>query len=181
MIYAPSEDSFLLAECVRLYHGKGALEIGVGSGIILDALADRFDFVAGTDIEVEALRLCKRKTNALLVCSDSAFAFAPLNQFDLIVSNPPYLPNDGRVIDPAVHGGPHGIEVTTRFIASALPVLADAGRILVVMSSLADHSAFDSMIANENLKKKVIKEKRLFYETLSVVEISRKQLLLENS
>ncbi|MGI0037532.1 MAG: HemK2/MTQ2 family protein methyltransferase [Nitrososphaera sp.] len=173
MIYAPSDDSFLLAECVRLYRGKRALEIGVGSGIILEALEDRFDSVAGTDIDHEALRSCKGKSRALLVCCDAASAFAAGKRFDLIVSNPPYLPADESVVDRTVHGGPSGIEATINFIVSALPLLAESGRILVVKSSLADSAALGNLAAGENLKIKVIREKRLFYETLSVIELSR--------
>lgn len=172
MIYPPSEDSFLLAECARRYRGKSALEIGVGSGIILEALEGRFDVVAGTDVDTEALRSCMRKTHALLVCCDAASAFSPNAQFELILSNPPYLPDDQSLIDRTVHGGPAGIEATVNFVASALPLLAEGGRILVVVSSIADSRALDALIAERNLKKNVIAEKKLFYETLSVLELS---------
>ena len=173
MIYVPSEDSFLLAECVRLYRGKSALEIGVGSGIILEALVDRFDRVAGTDIDLEALRSCKPRTGALLVCCDAASAFAPTGKYDLVVSNPPYLPSDESVIDRTVHGGPTGIEATINFIESALPLLVESGRILVVVSSHAESSSLRSLAAKRNLKTRLIKQKSLFFETLSVVELSR--------
>ena len=173
MIYAPSEDSFLLAECVRNYRGKRALEIGVGSGIILEALDDHFDIVAGTDIDHEALRSCNRKTKSLLVCCDAASAFASRASFELIVSNPPYLPDDERAVDRTVHGGPAGIEATVHFTKTALPLLANEGRILVVISSLADSASFESLVEKEKLKTKVLRELRLFYETLSVIEISR--------
>jgi release factor glutamine methyltransferase len=170
MIYAPSDDSFLLAESVRRYAGRNALEIGVGSGIILDALLDRFETVAGTDIDYEALR--SYKGSAGLVCCDAASAFAQKARFDLIVSNPPYLPDD-RVVDRTVHGGPAGVEATIHFLDSALPLLTQEGKILVITSSLADPAALDAVIASKSLVKKVIKEKKLFFETLSVVELSR--------
>ena len=173
MIYALAEDSFLLAECVRRYRGKSALEIGVGSGIILDALEDRFGFVAGTDIDLEALRLCMRKSKALLVCCDAASAFASKSWFDLILSNPPYLPDDQGAIDRTVHGGPAGIEATVRFVTTAIPLLAPGGIILLVISSIADSRVLDALVAESSLKRRVIKEKKLFYETLSVIELSR--------
>jgi HemK-related putative methylase len=173
MVYAPSEDSFLLAHCVRAYHGKSALEIGVGSGIILEALADHFDLVVGTDIDLEALRSCSGKTKSLLVCCDAAYAFAPRPVFELIVSNPPYLPDDETVADRTVHGGPGGMEATVRFLTSALPLLAEGGRILVVISSLADPAALERLVEKEKLRTRVLKDRRLFYETLSVIEISR--------
>ena len=173
MIYAPSEDSFLLAECVRLYRGGRALEIGVGSGIILEALEARFDSVAGTDIDLESLRSCKGRSRALLVCCDAASAFSTYKRFDLIVSNPPYLPSDEKVVDRTVHGGPSGFETTIEFLESALPLLAENGRILVVVSSLADSTGLGNFAARENLKRKLKMEKTLFYETLSVIELAR--------
>ena len=145
----------------------------MGSGIILEALEDRFESVAGTDIDLEALRSCKGKSRPLLVCCDAASAFVPERRFDLIISNPPYLPADESVIDRTVHGGPSGIEETINFIMSALPLLGEGGRILVVTSSLADSTELGKLEARENLKRKLIKEKKLFYETLSVIELSR--------
>ena len=61
-------------------------------------------------------------------------------KFDLIVSNPPYLPNDDchNIRDPTVHGGPTGIETTVHFINSALPLLVWDGKMLIVISSFAD-------------------------------------------
>jgi hypothetical protein len=53
-----------------------------------------------------------------------------------------------------------------------MPLLAKDGRVLVIVSSLADASELDKFIAKEKMKKKTVKEKRLFYETLSVVELS---------
>ncbi|HKU50763.1 MAG TPA: HemK2/MTQ2 family protein methyltransferase [Nitrososphaera sp.] len=180
MVYAPSEDSFLLAECVMHYKGKMALEIGVGSGIVLESLGDCFEFIAGTDIDVEALRLCKgRKTNAALVCCDACSAFAQVKKlrFDLIVTNPPYLPDDDKLIDRTVHGGPTGIEATVHFVRSAVPLLADGGKILVVVSSLADASGLDALLEREKLTKKLVKEKELFFEKLAVYELSQGQKL----
>jgi methylase of polypeptide subunit release factors len=106
----------------------------------------------------------------MLACCDAASAFS--GKFDLIVSNPPYLPDD-RVKDPTVHGGHTGIETTMHFVESALPLLAKGGRMLVVVSSLADHSALGRLIAEKKMRKNVVKEKGLFYETLLVVELSR--------
>jgi release factor glutamine methyltransferase len=167
----PAEDTQLLAECVRNYRGKWALEIGIGSGTVAQALAENFDSVTGSDIDLASLKYCyKSKNNAIaLVCCDAASAFR--GKFDLIVSNPPYLPDD-TVKDATVHGGPKGIEKTIHFIKSALPLLADGGRILVLVSSLADQSLLDLFVQERKLKKKVVKEKVLFYERLSVLELT---------
>jgi release factor glutamine methyltransferase len=128
-MYTPSDDTFLLADCIRQYYGGRALEIGVGSGLLLKK---NFAYVAGSDIDLHALQHCKQQkttsANVLLVCCDAGSAFG-IGKFDLIVSNPPYLPNDdNNTRDPAVNGGPTGIEITVHFINSALPLLQGRGR-----------------------------------------------------
>ncbi len=179
-MYAPSDDTFLLADCIRQYNGRRALEIGVGSGLLLNILEKNFAYVAGSDIDLQALQHCKQQTlssssssNVLLVCCDAGSAF-DIGKFDLIVSNPPYLPNDddNNSLDPTVHGGPTGIEATIHFINSALPLLAGDGKMLIVISSFANSSALEKVVVENSMNKKVVKEKRLFYETLSIVELS---------
>jgi release factor glutamine methyltransferase len=167
-MYVPSDDTFLLADCIKQYHGSWALEIGVGSGVLLNLLEKNFANVAGSDIDLRALEHCRGRSSAMLACCDAASAFA--GRFDLIVSNPPYLPDD-MVRDAAVHGGPAGIEATVHFIESALPLLARGGRMLIVVSSLADSTALDRLLEEKKMSKKVVKEKKLFYETLSVIEL----------
>ncbi|MEP0824782.1 MAG: methyltransferase [Nitrososphaera sp.] len=169
-MYVPSDDSFLLAECIKQYSGRWALEIGIGSGVLLNLLEKGFEHVAGSDIDLQALQYCRGRSDAMLVCCDAASAFTG-RRFDLIVSNPPYLPDDS-VRDSTVHGGPQGIETTIHFIESALPLLARGGKMLFVVSSLANSAALDKLIGEKKMVKKVVKEKRLFYETLSVVELS---------
>lgn len=186
-MYAPSEDTFLLADCIEHYNGRRALEIGVGSGLLLTILAKNYAYVAGSDIDLKVLQHCRLQTpseKVLLVCCDAGSAFGS-GKFDLIVSNPPYLPNDDGgnnnnsdnsnnncSLDPTIHGGPKGIETTVHFVKSALPLLAVDGKILIVISSFADSSALDRLVVENSMHKKVVNEKRLFYETLSIVELS---------
>jgi release factor glutamine methyltransferase len=167
-MYVPSEDTFLLADCIKQYRGRWALEIGVGSGFLLNMLEKNFANVAGSDIDLKVLQHCRGKSEAMLACCDAASAFA--GTFDLIVSNPPYLPDD-KVRDTTVHGGPAGMETTIQFIRSALQHLARGGRMLFVVSSLADSTALDQLVGEKKMSKKVVMEKRVFYETLSVVEL----------
>ena len=185
-MYAPSDDTFFLADCIRQYSGRWALEIGVGSGLLLRILEKNFAYVVGSDIDSEVLQHLKqqnRSSKALLVCCDAASAFGGV-KFDLIVSNPPYLPDDEdnkndnnnkinrSIRDLTVHGGPKGIETTIQFINSALPLLAQDGKMVFVTSSLADSSTLDNVIQQKKVHRKVIKEKRLFYETLYIIELS---------
>ncbi|WP_292642885.1 methyltransferase domain-containing protein [Nitrososphaera sp.] len=170
-MYAPAPDTFLLAECTSKYRGAWALEIGVGSGAVTEELAANFQNVAGTDIDLASLAYCRsRNRKPMLVCCDAASALSNV-RFDLVVANPPYLPDDIKK-DATVHGGSTGVETTIHFIESALPLLSRQGAMLVVVSSRSDQSALDAFLAEKGLKKKVVKEKRLFFERLSVLELT---------
>jgi len=184
-MYLPSDDTFLLAECIKYYRGNWALEIGVGSGFLLGILEKNFAHVAGSDIDFETLQHSKQKisSKALIVCCDAAEAFVANSElllFDLVVSNPPYLPNPNKFDNPSIwdktiHGGPTGIETTIRFIDSAFPLLARDGKMLFVVSSLAQNASLSNLkdiVEEKKIQMNVIKEKRLFYETLSIIELS---------
>src|SRR5919199_2361314 len=137
-MYIPSEDSLLLAESVKQYSGKSALEIGVGSGIILKILHDNFKIVAGTDVHFMSLKYCKESLphDIMLACCDAASVFH--YRFDLIVSNPPYLPMENYEIkDYAVNGGSTGIEMTLHFIRSGISILDIKGKMLIISSNLS--------------------------------------------
>jgi hypothetical protein len=72
-----------------------------------------------------------------------------------------------------VHGGSAGIETTIHFIESALSLLSEKeGRMLVIVSSLADLSALDRFMREKKLKKRVVAEKALFYERLYAIELT---------
>jgi release factor glutamine methyltransferase len=194
-LYLPSEDSILLADCLKDYSGNIALDIGVGSGIITQALCENFKKVIGTDLEFEILKKCNEDvaTNTLkdskkklenergfeLVCADAASAFRD-NIFDLVVSNPPYLPedydNEGmKIHDEAIYGGKSGMEVTLKLIKSSLTTLKREGKLLIIVSSLSNISSLQELLELLKLNMKKIVEKRLFFETLSVVEIGFKK------
>jgi HemK-related putative methylase len=175
-MYIPSEDSFLLAESAKQYSGKSALEIGVGSGIILKILHDNFKIVAGTDVHFMSLKYCKDNlpNDVMLACCDAASVFH--YKFDLIVSNPPYLPleKNHKKKDYAINGGSRGIEMILHFIRSSLSVLDVRGKILIISSNLSDTTKLEESLSQMSLKQTIIKEKKLFFETLQSIEISFK-------
>lgn len=167
-MYAPAEDTLFLMECAKRYRGKWALEMGIGSGAVAQSLLANFSNVVGTDVDLASLGYCRGK-EVMLVCCDAASAL--YGKFDLIVANPPYLPGDPQA-DATVHGGPAGIETTVHFIESALPLLSEMGRMLVIVSSLADSSALDEFVREKKLKKRIVAQKALFYERLYAVELA---------
>lgn len=173
LLYLPSDDSIFLSNIVNDYHGQLALEIGTSSGTIFRELSKNFSIVIGTDIDFNSLKLSLMMSkNDRLICCDAATALHNVI-FDLIVSNPPYLPNAMNHTDKTVDGGPTGIEVSIHFLTSAIDKLNNNGKILILVSSQSDKVILERFISKNNLIKKQIAQKDLFYETLQIIELSR--------
>lgn len=128
--------------------GSRVLDLGTGSGaIIITLLAECPDATGvATDLAAAAIALAQRNARRLGVAETLLWIhcnwFEAVNgQFDLIVSNPPYIPLSDfaklplavRGFDPAMalDGGPDGLEAYRRIAAGAGAHLAREGRILV--------------------------------------------------
>lgn len=192
-MYLPSDDSILLADCLKEYHGETALDVGLGTGIIGEALCRNFEYVVGSDIDFDTLenhkelgfRYFKIDNNRSkhcngfdLVCTDVASAFRD-NIFDLVVSNPPYLPDDydyeeKRIMDRTIYGGATGIELTLWVVRTSIPSLRKEGSLVIIVSSLSDLSQLHQLTDQLELNIRKKAEKKLFLETISVIEIKSK-------
>jgi release factor glutamine methyltransferase len=173
MLYLPSDDTIFLANTVNRYSGTLALEIGTSSGIVLMELAKNFSAVIGTDIDFCSLkRLLEMSRNQRVVCCHAASALHNI-KFDLIVTNPPYLPNSTGHIDKTIDGGPAGVEITIDFLMDAIGRLEIGGKILIIVSSISNTRKLDSFLSKNNIIAKKIAQKDLFYETLQILELSK--------
>jgi release factor glutamine methyltransferase len=142
----PRPDTEVLVEEVLKNEKSGAcrfLDLGTGCGCIAAVLAQRdpaWKATAG-DSSLAALKIAQRncKKNIAFVCCDRLAAFKNHEQFDFIVTNPPYikssvlptLDTSVRNFEPlsALDGGPDGL-VFYRYLADAAgPLLKDRGRI----------------------------------------------------
>lgn len=171
-MYYPSDDTIFLAHIVSNYHGNFALEIGTSSGTILRELSKNFNFAIGTDIDFCSLkRLVVTSENSRVICCDAASALCNV-KFDLIVFNPPYLPNTLIHADKSVDGGPTGIEISIHFIKSAIDKLSNEGRILFLISNLTHTKKLTAFISKNNLSVARVAQKKLFYERLQIFEIT---------
>jgi release factor glutamine methyltransferase len=172
-LYLPSDDSIFLSNIVNHYHGQLALEIGTGSGIILRELSKNFRIAIGTDIDFDSLKHSQSVLkNNRLICCDAASAIHDI-KFDLIVTNPPYLPNSPNHVDKTVDGGSTGVEVSIHILTSVLDKLSENGKILIVVSSLSEKKKLEYFIVENDLVMQQIAHKDLFYESLEIIEISR--------
>lgn len=127
-----------------------ALDLGTGSGCLAITLAVRCPAarIFATDISAESLELARQNAarhNVLdridLVQGDTFAAVASPKAFDLIISNPPYIPTaeipmlqiEVREHDPrlALDGGPDGLAFYRRIAAEAAPFLKPGGKIML--------------------------------------------------
>ncbi|MFY9695312.1 MAG: peptide chain release factor N(5)-glutamine methyltransferase [Xanthobacteraceae bacterium] len=141
-------------------------DLGTGSGAILLALLSELPnaFGVGTDTSPGALIIARGNARRLglrraaFVACDMAAALH--GQFDVIVSNPPYvasadigaLPPDVRLFDPcpALDGGPDGLDFY-RTIAAAAPSLLAADGVIVVELGAGQAEAVAALFAAAGL------------------------------
>jgi release factor glutamine methyltransferase len=153
-VYAPQEDSWLLIETMRRttpMRGRRVLDLCTGSGVLAVAAARLgADEVAAYDICARAVRCARNNASAAGVEVDvrqgslsDALAGRP---FDVVVSNPPYVPVNTAAsptlslpIGPARawDAGEDGRLVLDPLCAAAPELLAEGGRILIVQSEFA--------------------------------------------
>ncbi|MDA4111263.1 MAG: hypothetical protein OK439_01895 [Thaumarchaeota archaeon] len=170
--YLYGEDSALLGEAISRLEGKDAfLEIGLGGGGNLLVAAEKFGFVVGTDIMTLTNLDSEVLSKAEVLVADKASCFRR-GVFDVVVFNPPYLPSES-IQDVTIDGGPRGVDVPIQFLTSALEVLKQDGKILVLLSSLGIIDDFLKLCSDHSLNVEKFAERELFFETLSVYLISR--------
>lgn len=168
--YLSSDDSALFRKALRRYSGESCLEIGAGNGGGLIELSGSFERVVGTDLRTPSDSSWNRGSIDL-VLADSASCFRD-RSFDLVAFNPPYVPSD-QPADNTVDGGKDGEEVTMRFLAEAMRVARPEGKIVILLSSENPLAPVETVCQRNASTIRLLETKRLFYETLSVYEISR--------
>jgi release factor glutamine methyltransferase len=148
----PRADTETLVEAALSILPQGepctVLDLGTGSGaIIVTLLAERplargvATDLSSSAVEVASGNALRHGVGARLTLVETSWWQELNGDFDLIVSNPPYIPNGAiarlpkevRDFDPttALDGGPDGYEAYRRIAAGARPHLASGGRILV--------------------------------------------------
>jgi len=173
-VYPPSDDSFLLISSFDVLAGERILEIGCGSGVVSMHCVMNGGNVTCGDINRKAVALTKK--NMLLNSLDATVVetdvYSNVNErFDTIVFNLPYLPvREEGGLALSWSGGEDGLGPLPGLVAGARDHLLPGGRLIIVTSSLMDQDALRSVLDDLNVK--VLSELPLFFETLSVLEIS---------
>jgi release factor glutamine methyltransferase len=149
----PRPETELLAEEGWKFLGENktaALDFGTGTGCISIALAAKCPNakIVALDISTEAIALAKENaaknnvTERIDFLQGDVFSALPENlQFDLIISNPPYIPSaeigtlqpEVRDFDPraALDGGADGLDFYRKLAAEAKSFLKSDGKIML--------------------------------------------------
>ena len=194
-VYEPSDDTFMLAEAIlnenRTFNL--ALDMGCGSGALSIILAEKASHIIALDINPSAVK--NTKLNALInglsykidvICGD---LFHPIRYgylFDLIVFNPPYLPEDeyDQILSLqdrlAWSGGISGRETIDAFINLLNSFMRNNGVLLMIQSSLSDYELTVKRLKNLNFKVKVIAIKNFFFERLCVIRAEKRDFHAQN-
>ena len=143
-------------------------DVGTGSGCIAIALAKELPNaqIFATDISAEALKIAMRNAEKHCLGQHVRFVQCDLlesqecesHAFDLIASNPPYVPCKGKnelarevhdyEPDTALFGGPTGTEIYARLIAQASERLQPGGLLVMEIGYGASERVCDMLDAH---------------------------------
>jgi release factor glutamine methyltransferase len=151
------------------------LDFGTGTGCIAIALAAKCPNakIVALDISADALALAKQNATRNKVAQQieflqgDGFAALPQIQFDLIISNPPYIPTEEietlqpevRDFDPcaALDGGADGLDFYRMFVAQSKPFLKMDGKVMLEFGD-GQSEAIRKMFENEKWIVEAVKE-----------------------
>ena len=177
-IYQPAEDSYLLSETIKKYLKKienkhiKILDMGSGSGIQAQTCRKLgFSNILTADINKEAIKNLK-KQGFNSIHSDLFSNINKKEKFDLIVFNPPYLPEHKYDKEKDTTGGKKGFETILNFLKQAKNYLNKNGNILLLFSSFSQPKIIIEKAESLGYKTKELSGKKLFFEELFVYEIS---------
>lgn len=171
MIYMPKEDSYLIRRNILKYMKEGdkVLDMGSGSGILAKEALRKSSEVLCVDIDKESVD--KLREEGLDVVESDLFGNVS-GKFDLIIFNPPYLPEEKGDSGLDTTGGKEGYELIERFLVCVGEYLEKDGKILLLFSSLTNKKKVDEIILREGYNFELIDKKKLFFEVLYVYLIT---------
>lgn len=151
-VLIPRPETELLAEhgivCMKVHDNKKFLEIGVGSGCISISILKNVPEARAVAVDISPAAIAVAERNAVRHGVRDRIEFIHGDVYDgvegkfgLIVSNPPYIPDDeiaglmkevrGFEPPPALAGGSDGLKILRRIIDEAPGYLEDGGVILL--------------------------------------------------
>lgn len=171
-VYRPQEDSFLLADSLREAGGAdGArvLDFCTGTGF-LAVTAARLGARSVTAVDIAPRAVLAARLNlarhartggTTRVVRGSLDAAAARGPFDIVLSNPPYVPHDGDVKDPRWDAGPNGRRVLDPLCETLPDMLSPRGFALIVHSAFSGTDETVERIRDRGLAAGVVARTRI--------------------
>ncbi|PIN73774.1 hypothetical protein COV20_03610 [Candidatus Woesearchaeota archaeon CG10_big_fil_rev_8_21_14_0_10_45_16] len=184
-MYEPAEDSYLLQKQVKQQAIGRVLDVGTGSGIqaLTAVLSPNVKEVIAVDINEEAVEKLRDKIRDQRLRKVKAVRSDLFDNvsgcFNLIIFNPPYLPQDKGIEDAALYGGKKGWEISGRFFSKVSKYLFPDGKILFLFSTLTNKERIEELIEHNLFSWKEKEKLKLAFETLYVYEVEKTPLLRE--
>jgi len=160
--------------------GLRVADVGTGSGILaLAAARAGAAHVTAIDINPNAVRTAADNARGngygehfTAACSNLLSAFAPVPQFDVIISSPPSFAGEPRdLADRAWHAGPNYRDVAALF-DQARERLAPHGRMYLLVSSDTDLALFGRLIARAGFRVREAARRSILIEALIIYELA---------
>jgi release factor glutamine methyltransferase len=159
-VFQPLSDSYMLAEELkreRLGPGVAVLDLCTGSGLLAVVAARRGAESVAVDVSRRAVISARLNAalNGVRVTALRGDLFEPVadRRFDVIVSNPPYLPDPDEELPRsgvarAWEAGPRGRALLDRICAQAGEHLMPGGALLLIHSSVCgERETIDALSA----------------------------------
>lgn len=142
-------DSLCLARLLPGAKGKKVLDLCAGTGILGLVMASRGAEVTSVEINPEAVKLCKwnimlnKLEDAIQVFEGSLYEPVKGDEFDFIISNPPYIPliedeEAGLLFGSA---GDDGLKILRLIIEEIDKYLAPSGRAVFIAGGFGNNDA----------------------------------------
>jgi release factor glutamine methyltransferase len=183
-VYEPAEDTFLIAEHLKVEEDDVVLDVGTGCGILAVLAAEKAKHVVAVDVNPYAIECASKNAEVNGVegtiefrCRDLFQAIKPNKKFSLILLNAPYLPSEPGEencwLGKAWAGGPDGRTVIDRFVVDVPNFLANVGRIKLVQSSLSNVNRTLDAFSEVGLEARVVAQVKVPYESIVLIEARR--------
>jgi len=173
-MYFPREDSYFFSDILNVHlkdkdKSIKILDMGSGSGILAESCTKLgFKNIQAADIDKESVSFLKKK-KIKAIKSD---LFSNIKEkFDLIIFNPPYLPEDKYDKEKDTTGGKKGYETIVKFLKQAKKHLNKNGSIFLLFSSFSKPNIIKREAKKLGYEVKLLAKKRIFFEELFAVEI----------
>ena len=165
-VFAPRSDAGVLLDAAIPRLRGDVLDLCSGSGVLALAAAPHAASVVAVDMSRMAAAAVR--VNAILnrrrveVRRGDLFAAVGSRRFDVILTNPPYVPTppgaEARLGSPAWEGGALGRDLLDRIRTDVHAHLRPGGEVLIVHSALADFDRTLELLAQSGLTAAIVAE-----------------------